>query len=91
MIKKSYKKNKKKNNKKNNKKSNKKLHKKRSYGKGGYFTGKDYLKCPYCKEEFNSSRDIVSIGPRKAFTTVARRLYGCPNCRNILGVGTSRT
>ena len=84
------------------KKKSKSKTKRRSYGRrskrksresrggGGYFTGDDYLKCPHCGVKYHNSRDIISIGPRKFFTTASRRIYGCYNCKKILGLGTAR-
>jgi hypothetical protein len=47
-----------------------------------------YLMCPYCDAEYTSSRDLIKLGTGTIWTTKARRLYGCYNCKRILGVAS---
>lgn len=48
----------------------------------------EYLLCPYCNAEYTSSKQVISIGPKTVFTSVTRRIYGCYNCKRILGLGS---
>ena len=50
-----------------------------------------YLVCPYCNAEYTSSKDLIKLGTGTIFTSKDRRIYGCYNCKKILGIGSRST
>lgn len=49
-----------------------------------------FVLCPYCGAKYTNSNQIISVGPKSFFTSVTRRIYGCYNCKNILGLGSKQ-